>query len=162
MTIKMEFNVKDKSTRKLATVLVILSWILWIALIVIYLVSTQMNIGVGAIILFVIVSLLLIVSTLLSALDEYATVVIDENGVCLRCGKLVFKKFTWDEVKRIEKVRVKSGTIINVLTCASASHSFNSNYYFDNIFSKSRITLMYDDKVISQIRKYFYKYIYEN
>ena len=159
----MEFNVKDKSTRRIAIVSVILSWMLWIALTVLYIVaSMQMNIGIGAIVFFIVVSLLIIVSTLFSALDEYATVVIDENGVCLKCGKLMLKKFTWDEVKRIEKVRVKGGTIINVLTHANASHSFNSNYYFDNIFSKSRITLMYDDKVISQIRNYFDDYIYEN
>lgn len=158
----MEFCVRDQSVRRMTTVMVILCWILWIASAVLYMCSTQMNFEIWMVVLGLMVLGIILAITLFVAIHDYAVVIIDENGVCLKRGKLVLKKFSWDEVKRIEKVKVRGGTIINVLTHTEASHSFNSNICFDNIFSKSRITLMYYDEAISQIRKHIDICVYEN
>lgn len=86
---------------------------------------------------------------------EFASVTIDDQGITVTNGKLVLKRFSWKQVKRIEKVQAgRRGTVLLILTNKKESRAFRRGCFIGLSISINYIAMDFSNKAERQLRKY--------
>lgn len=86
---------------------------------------------------------------------ECASVTIDDLGITVTNGKLVLKRFSWEQVKRIERVQAyRRGTVLLILTNGKESRAFKRGGFMGFSISVNYIAIDFSKKAERQLRKY--------
>ncbi|MDE7454383.1 MAG: hypothetical protein K2M64_00970 [Clostridia bacterium] len=85
---------------------------------------------------------------------ECASVTIDEQGITMRNGKLVLKHFTWEQVKRIEKVdAIKRNDVLIILNRKKESSAFRRGSFYALSVGRHYIALDFSKDAVKALRK---------
>ena len=155
----MKIHVIDKLSRTVSLILTYLLQLLWILIYVTAIIyGGSAEVWFTSTVMFLLTAALTVYVTLLC----FAVVTIDEKGVTVRTGKLVFNSADWVQIDRIVLVEwiVKGSRRLGInFVLKNKQGKINPKRVMFNIFNKKVIGLAYNKQTYTAIKKYYSAWI---